>query len=663
MDTDTYDIDSQSITDPHHYMTSTTNTTTSSVSSSSKFLLDDLFDNYLNSSIPHSSNTSILGTLPTHNDHVHIGGEQEEEEIDNELDLLPSVTSYDLHHMNNDTDEYDHMTSSPYDDTIHIHTQSHPQSPSTGSQSSDTYTSISNDTSLSASSTVDDNDNGSINDQGEEGDDYKENESIGNTNVNEASTTTQQGRSKRTAAVKRKIVVDTDSSYHDDSDDVSTRSKKSTKRERDRDGITVDQNGVEYGKDGKPLSSKQQRRRQQNRNAAATSRMKRKMYVTNLETQVNELLKQQERIMEQVEKLKQENQALKQMAMKNSNNSNNNANTTVQQKQEVKNTLSSSSSSNTASASPQADAIVTKSESLPVDTHDGHVVVKSDMRSKDSSKIDVVSSPVSVAANDHSDVENVTTRESMNSVNVVNNNVDMSGVTDDALLPVCRTGVSQPPSRINVQPTTLTEIQSQVQTHTIQHSDNHSNNNNTTAMTTSYHYPVMNTLQRLRHEQQGMSQLIMSQAIQTVACLSIVWTLLNPFKNSMDMDMDTVSPTWMSSMYLTPQNSEIFFKIWIRQLDLLMPQSPSIMKYMTTPYNNKSIYYWHNQSPDYKDVNYYEQEQEQQRDYEYRYGYGYYDEESEVQLAKELSRISLLDETPDDFRREVEYRQMIANAA
>jgi len=82
---------------------------------------------------------------------------------------------------------------------------------------------------------------------------------------------------------------------------------------------------------------------------------------------------------------------------------------------------------------------------------------------------------------------------------------------------------------------------------------------------------------------------------------------------------------------------------------------------MTTPYNNKSIYYWHNQSPDYKDVNYYEQEQ--QRDYEYRYGYGYYDEESEVQLAKELSRISLLDETPDDFRREVEYRQMIANAA
>lgn len=75
------------------------------------------------------------------------------------------------------------------------------------------------------------------------------------------------------------------------------------------------------------------------------------------------------------------------------------------------------------------------------------------------------------------------------------------------------------------------------------------------------------------------------------------------------------------------------------------------MKYTTTHYNNKSIDYWHRE-PD---------TDRQQMDQEYCCAY--FDEESEVQLAKQLSRISLLDETPDDFRREVEYRQMIANAA
>jgi len=378
--------------------------------------------------------------------------------------------------------------------------------------------------------------------------------------------------------------VDTDSSYHDDSDETgsvrSTGKKGGNKR-------NIGPDGVEYGRDGKPLSGKQQRRRQQNRSAAATSREKKKMYVSNLETQVNQLLQQQKRMMEQMERLAQENRELKQLAQQR---------------------LSSSSSA----AAQQAETV-----------QDG--ASKSD-GSSSSVKTDVVAN---TSAGVSSDVENAVAGVSAGSVSVsvVGKDVNAGSATESALLPVCRTGAPQPLHRIHVQPTMPTPLPTPAPaTDSLQ----------SKGTATSFDYPVMNTLQRRRQEH----HMIMQQAVQTVACITMLWTLINPFAHLMPTEMESWQKSWLSS---SPMNSPIFYKIWMRQLQSLTPPNGLITAYPTPHSNKPSTDYSHKHMDWYRDIE--------------------LDSDTELELAKHLSRVSLLEETPDDFRREVEWRQLIANAA
>jgi len=264
---------------------------------------------------------------------------------------------------------------------------------------------------------------------------------------------------------------------------------------------------------------------------------------------------------------------------------------------------------------------------------DNKTVVPSDM-DKSSGEVDV--KPVVVDGVTSSSVEGNSSVVSSGS------NVDTHGVSVDALLPVCRTGASHTPTRINIQP-----INTMVQQPTtpIQSAQSTQQSNSNTS--SFQDYPVMNTLQRRRQEQQAMNQFM----IQTVAYMSIVWTsLINPFIN---MEQSMIANGNKSSVYFSPLNSTIFLPIYMQQLISLMQLNQSNMKYKTKHYNNISIDYWHKQQIDIR----------QHHDIHIHDIYDDLDEDSELQLAKHLSRLTLLEETPDDFRREVEYREMIANAA